>query len=139
MDKRELPRMLEDASAANMQVFGATCLYQYCVAKGIHSCASVVELIDHLKSISASEDLSEWEAAGAVLQLGGRGDALPGEIESLLGQKEAVEFGILVECVVEIGIVDMYGASTDLPLQFVRRTIEILERAGIPVPEQSVE
>ena len=138
MDTCELLRMLENASTSNRQVFGAACLYQYCAAKGIQHCASVVELIGHLKSISASENLPAWEAAGAALQLSGRGDALPAEIESLLSEKDAVEFGMLVECVVEIGIVDMYGASTELPLQFARRTIEILERAEIQVPEPSV-
>lgn len=139
MDKLELLRVLENASTSNKQVFGAACLYQYCAAKGLQHCPSVLELIGHLRSISASDNLPGWAAAGAVLRLSGRGDALPADVQSLLTEEEAVEFGMLVECVVEIGIVDMFGERTALPMQFARRTIEMLERAGIQVPDPSVE
>lgn len=139
MDRYERLRMLENASTSNKQLFGAACLYQYCTAKGIQHCACVVELLAHLKSMPISENLPAWAAAGAALQLSGRGDALPAEIEPLLSGEDADEFGMLVECVVEIGLVDMFGGSTDLPLQFARRTIEMLERAGIQIPDPSLE
>jgi hypothetical protein len=115
------------------QAFGALCLLQYCEKQNIQH-KSVSQLIEHLLGLLVTKDLSQWEKKGAELELNGRGDALPSDLETTLDQGSKNEFKHLVDCVTEIGIVDMYGEQTDEPLKFLLKSMKILESNGITPP-----
>ncbi|WP_208456085.1 hypothetical protein [Burkholderia ubonensis] len=116
-----------------MQRYASSCLRRYCEVKGL-SHPAVDALLAHLDSIATSRDLAEWERKGALLDLNGRGDPIPADITFALSEEERSAFAELVESVVEVGIVDLYGAKTDLPLRFLDKAMRILERNGIPLP-----
>ena len=56
------------------------------------------------------------------------------DIEAVVPQALRREFAALVEFVVEIGIVDMYGASSERPRQMLERSIGMLDHRGVAVP-----
>jgi hypothetical protein len=120
-------------STRGLQAYGAACLVKFCAAKDISS-PHVDELIGHLLSLLVGVDLPAWEAAGARLMLAGRGDPLPEQLSTRLPQDRIRSFQELVECVVEIGLVDMYGDDSGGPAEFVGRVIAILEAGGIRAP-----
>ncbi|VWB04938.1 hypothetical protein BLA23254_00027 [Burkholderia lata] len=120
-------------SPVGMQVYAASCLRRYCDANGI-SHAAIDALLAHLDAIASAGSLSEWERKGALLELNGRGDPVPAGVESALPDGELQRFMTLVEAVVEVGIVDLYGARTDQPLAFLRKAIAVLEQGGISLP-----
>ncbi len=119
-----------------MQAKGALCLAAYCAALDIRHPA-IAELLSHLLDLQASEDLSSWEQKGASLDLTGRGDPVPGDLEAQIPPSLQREFTTLVEMVVEIGMSDIYAAPSDSPARFLQKSAEILERRGIEVPNVS--
>ena len=70
---------LKSLSIRRKQAFATLCLVEFCAASGIES-AAVGELVEHLLSILVSDNLTEWEARGAKLELAGRGDPLPDSV-----------------------------------------------------------
>ncbi len=40
----------------------------------------------------------------------------------------------MVDSVVEVGIVDLYGEKTALPIKFLDKVMQILERNRLPLP-----
>jgi hypothetical protein len=95
---------------------------------------AINDLLDHLDAIATTGSLAEWDARGSVLPLNGRGDPLPKEVENILRADEKREFMEMVDSVVEVGIVDLYGSSTNLPLNFLNKSMRILEDSRIPLP-----
>ncbi|BBA37998.1 MULTISPECIES: hypothetical protein [Burkholderia] len=130
---KELLERLAMLSPVGMQVYASSCLRRYCDANGF-SHAAIDALLAHLDSIAVAGSLPEWECSGALLELNGRGDPVPAGIESALPEGELQRFMTLVEAVVEVGIVDLYGTRTDQPLAFLRKTIAVLEQGEIPLP-----
>ncbi|MEM7351022.1 MAG: hypothetical protein AAF657_09470 [Acidobacteriota bacterium] len=120
-----------------MQACGAACLAKFCSEKGIGS-TNVDGLIEHLLLLLACTDLPAWESSGAGLELSGRGDPLPDSLVNSLTPDLARDFQRLIESVVEIGLVDMYGAVTDLPAKFLAESQRLLESNGVqpPKPEE---
>jgi len=116
------------------QAVAALCLAEFCAANGIaHS--AINELVAHLLSILTSVDLPEWEHQGSKLRLSGRGDPLPDSVAAVLPDCMSRVFAHLVECVVEVGLVDMYGGPTEEPSRFLLECIAILNSCGIrPFP-----
>ncbi|WP_198294261.1 hypothetical protein [Burkholderia ubonensis] len=133
MNGHEILAKLAGHSPAAMQRYASSCLRRYCEVKGL-SHPAVDALLAHLDSIATSRDLAEWERKGAWLDLNGRGDPIPADITFALSAEERSAFAELVESVVEVGIVDLYGAKTDLPLRLLDKAMRILERNGIPLP-----
>lgn len=124
---------MRNMSTRELQAYGAACLAKYCAAKGVQS-PPVEELIEHLLLLMTSSSLPAWEAAGCALEMTGRGDPLPASLEQLLPSGNLEELDDLVESVVEIGLVDMYGPETDKPLKYALRAQGILESAGVQPP-----
>ncbi|MBO6505427.1 MAG: hypothetical protein JJ850_09085 [Kordiimonadaceae bacterium] len=62
--------------------------------------------------------------------MSGRGDDLPASLVQQLDSKDLAEIGHLVELVVEIGIVDMYGTTTKMPLKLAEKCREFLHLRG---------
>lgn len=121
-------------SNRELQACGALCLHRFCSAKHI-SHPNIDELVEHLLTMLVSTDLVGWERKGAGLELSGRGDPVPAELETLVPDDIFGDFHRLVEFVVEVGIVDMYAKSTEKPLNHLLRCLEILDANGIERPD----
>lgn len=116
------------------QAYGALCLARYCKSKVI-SHKDIFTLINHLASILVANNLGQWAQQGALLNITGRGDPIPHNLEISLRNGRYDEFVKLVESVVEIGLVDMYGAPTTLPDEFLAESLSILKNNDICAPE----
>jgi hypothetical protein len=124
---------LKKMTTRQKQVFAAKCFSKYCKEKGIiHH--SINELIEHLISIENFENIVDWEHKGGELELAGRGDELPKSLDSIISLNDKNSFTVLLESVVEVGIVDMYGAETENPTIFLKKCIAILEKNNISIP-----
>ena len=118
---------LAQRSTRELQAYGAACLAAFALAKGIRH-AGIRELVEHLLGALQAEDLGRWDSQGAALPLSGRGDELPKEIASI------PDVAQLVDCVVEIGLIDLYAGDTGAPASFAGEAIDILRRNGIQAP-----
>lgn len=116
-----------------MQAYAAMCLLAYC--DHIHVRHEMIDdLIKHLFSILIAKDLSAWEQAGTLIAITGRGDPIPVEIENSIPENYRDSFITMVNCSVEVGIVDMYGENTRQPREFLNRCIGILQSFGFELP-----
>jgi len=79
----------------------------------------------------SAQNLPEWEQRGSALDITGRGDPLPDSVAKIIPSASLDTFIELVECCMEIGIIDMYGASTEQPLTFLGKCIDFLRRGSI--------
>lgn len=120
-----------------MQAYAALCLRQFCENWAIRH-EFINELVLHLMQIMTAQDLSEWEQRGAVLKITGRGDPLPIGVIDNIPTDILDDFNNFVELCVEVGIVDMYGASTEQPLNFLEKCIDILKRNNIEFPDPNL-
>lgn len=125
---------LKTLSTRELQAYGAACLAKFCADNGISS-SDVDQLVAHLLDLLTCQDLPGWESTGARLGLAGRGDRLPMQLEAAVSPDLVGVVRHLVESVVEIGLVDMYGAETDQPLEFALRAVDILESHGVHPPD----
>lgn len=116
-----------------MQAYAALCLWQFCENLGIRH-EAIYELVMHLLSIISAKDLPEWEQRGTSLCITGRGDPLPVDVVDNIPSNILDDFTDLVENCVEVGIVDMYGASTEQPSNFLKNCIDILQRRNVEPP-----
>ncbi|WP_200877999.1 hypothetical protein [Burkholderia paludis] len=82
--------------------------------------------------------MAEWDSRGTLLDLNGRGDPMPDSLKDMLHGEDLCDFLILVDNVVEVGIVDLYGERTDLPLRFLDEAMCILEGSSISLPDLAV-
>jgi len=83
--------------------------------------------------VLVADDLADWEVDGGKLELSGR-DPLPAGVTKTLTPEAAEALLSLVAMVVEIGLVDAYGADTTEPLRFTNLSVEFLESEGISAP-----
>ncbi|WP_110955879.1 hypothetical protein [Anaerosinus massiliensis] len=126
--------LLQSMSIRKKQAYAALCLANFCAEKRIvHE--SIKELIEHLLSILIEKNLVKWESAGCSLEISGRGDPLPDHIKMIVPSEIYGVFNHLVESVVEVGIVDMYGAISDEPLKFLLESIKIVQSSGVQIPD----
>ena len=116
-----------------LQIYAAVCVWEYCNSLRI-SHESIGELLRHLVGLASAEYLPDWEQNGCGLAITGRGDPIPEDVMALVPVDSQRSFFELIEAAVEVGIVDMYGATTYQPARFVGRCIAILEEAGLKPP-----
>lgn len=119
--------------ARDLQLYAALCLEIYCKWKGF-SHPSIDQLIKHLNDYPLNNELPAWERRGASLSLNGRGDEIPHDLVALISPKSIDEFSAVVESVVEVGLMDMHGAATDLPFMFLNKVVSILRCNNIDLP-----
>lgn len=115
------------------QAFAALCLAKYCSANKIFH-FTISELIEHLLSILIYHNLSDWEDKGTKLKITGQGDPLPDSLKEIAPKDKLDKLNHLIESVVEVGIVDLYGATTDEPYKFLKECLRILEKNKISPP-----
>lgn len=120
-------------SVRDLQLYAAACLEAYCLSKGIAHPA-VDDLVKHLEGYPEKDHLLAWERAGAQLALNGRGDDLPQSLVALLAPEDCEGFSSLVDSAVEVGMVDLYGGATDLPVMFLHKITALLRRNLIELP-----
>lgn len=84
--------------------------------------------------MSTAKSLPDWEQRGLETEIIGRGESIPELIMAVVPVSDRKSFSELVEYSVEVGIVDMYGATTQLPFKFVCECLSILEKGGIEKP-----
>lgn len=116
-----------------MQMYAGLCLWQFCSHFKVKH-PLIDQLLLHLMKLMTASDLPRWEQDGAFLDITGRGDPLPEEISLLLSPDNLHRFNALVENCVEVGLVDMYGAPTDKPANFLQRVMDILSDSNVPLP-----
>jgi hypothetical protein len=125
---------LDELSTRELQAYGALCLATFCGAAGIRHRA-ITELIVHFVSLLSADRLPDWEVAGGRLLLAG--DALPSNVVRDVPANLRADFNALVESTIEIGIIDMYGAATQMPRRFALQCREILHKHGYEAPSAS--
>lgn len=126
--------LLQHISIRKKQAYAALCLASFCTKKQIFH-QGIKELIEHLLSILIKENLVKWENEGCNLEITGRGDPLPDSLKAILPEDIYHFLNHLIECVVEVGIVDMYGSLSDKPLVFLLESIKIIKASGVEIPD----
>ncbi|UYA58779.1 hypothetical protein U1R68_18875 [Pectobacterium colocasium] len=121
-------------SPRELQHYASDCLQAYCRAKLIQHPA-IDTLITHLNCYPENGSLVEWERKGALLPLNGRGDDIPQDLTLSMSPQDIEAFSYLVDIAVEVGIVDIYGTPTTLPVEFVGKIAMILSHNNIDLPE----
>jgi len=120
-----------------LQAYASLCLWKFCNHLNVkHN--SINELVRHLISILIANNLPEWEQRGVAIAITGRGDPLPQDVEKIIPVESVEIFNSLVESCVEVGIVDMYGASTNKPYEFVGHCVMLLKQSGIDIPSTDI-
>ncbi|RFA24286.1 hypothetical protein CAI21_22285 [Alkalilimnicola ehrlichii] len=125
--------MISTFNKRQLQAYAAICLWTFCHHLGIKN-DSITKLFEHLMAMLTTNSLPDWERNGAVLDITGRGDPLPVDVEKEIPQEHFEVFNSLLENCVEVGIVDMYGDSTEQPIKFLEKCLNALERSGIEPP-----
>lgn len=126
-------RNSKELSVREKQFLGGLCVAIYCKHLLIRS-KPIQEYVNHLLSILVCKDILEWERKGASLELMGRGEPIPPEVKSLFRQSDVPDFVLLIEYSSEIGIVDLFGASTEYPDVFLQKCIEIIGKHALELP-----
>lgn len=124
---------LQYLSIRGKQAYAALCLVQFCAAKRITH-VSITQLVEHLLSILVADNLPDWERKGACIELTGRGDPLPVAVKEVVPEHLRQTFCCLVDSVVEVGIINMYGATNEEPFRFLYQCMNILEKNGVKLP-----
>ena len=127
------PHLDSQISTRVMQAYGAACIVKFCAAKSISS-EDVTALVEHLLNVLTSSNLQDWEVSGTRLSLSGRGDPLPKELVRRMPPSLLEPLHHLVECVVEIGLIDMHGAVTSGPVKFLERVRALLAPSSVEPP-----
>jgi hypothetical protein len=125
---------LRTLSPRDFQRYASKLLRAYCEAKSIRH-EAIDELTAHLDSFPDGGGLAVWEKKGALLPLNGRGDDMPSDLEQSIPSQVIDDFRRVIDCAVEVGIVDIYGAPTDSPVKFIEKISSIVRKNDIDFPQ----
>ncbi|MCA9803983.1 MAG: hypothetical protein KC777_18565 [Cyanobacteria bacterium HKST-UBA02] len=101
-------------------------------------CKEIDDFVEHcwkLATVSTPDEFVDWEQNGPELFRSGLGDPLPVELEDRLPATLKPTLPELLECVVEIGMCDAYGATTDDSRIYLQKVISILRKHDVPIPK----
>ncbi|MCG8544127.1 MAG: hypothetical protein MJE12_07965 [Alphaproteobacteria bacterium] len=124
---------LKKLTTRKKQAYGALCLARYCEHKAYRH-PSLDALVQHLLLLLIAPDIPEWGESLSALDLNGLGDPLPTSLEEIVDPGARSDFQLLVVSAVEIGVCDLYGAASHLPLDFALKCVEVLRSNGIEPP-----
>jgi hypothetical protein len=120
-------------------VIGAICLERFCrnLAINMEAMRPLLQVYWAFPSTEHITDLDDWRAELKFFWMEDDEEMPPGIIERLnhLGQPIKEDFTSVLNAVAEIGMGDMYGATTDVPWASLIATFAVLERHGIPLPD----
>ncbi len=127
---------LEKASIREKQAIGALCILSFCEKYSINY-KGIDELTNHLFELLVSENLPNWNQKGLNIEIIGRGDNLPTSLKNIIPENLFEDFYKLIDNAIEIGIVDLFGQTTDHPKLFLSNCINILSKHVIKleIPE----
>lgn len=125
-------------SIKEQQAYGGICLVLFCKKYAIDS-AEVNDYIHHLLHILRADNITLWERKGLELAIVGRGEPIPKEVLNLSPKEVRTDFMNLIEFSSEIGIIDLYGAFTRNPANFLKKCRKILKRHKILIPQLSAK
>ncbi|VVN43085.1 hypothetical protein PS684_05678 [Pseudomonas fluorescens] len=130
----EISSELSMFSPRDLQLYASKLLQTYCTAKSFQHCA-INNLIAHLNNYPETHNQNEWEKIGALLPLNGRGDDMPSDLTQSIPPQDIDDFCQIVDSAVEVGIVDLYGAPTDLPAKFIEKMSLIFSKNKIDISQ----
>lgn len=133
MNVNETPKNIPD-NVRVLQAFCSLCIKRYCEHFGINH-PEITRLITHLFGVLEADYLPEWERRGASLTITGRGDSWPDIIKKVIPLENVDELDDLIQSCIEVGLVDLYGASTNEPKKIAGRCANVLSERGISIPE----
>lgn len=119
------------------QAYAAICLWVFCAHLKIHH-DSITKLLTHLVNMLTADSLPKWEQEGLDLEIVGRGEPLPSNVKAVVPKEHLEVFSSFIESCIEVGIVDMYGESTELPSQFLEECVNVLKAFEISIPSPEV-
>lgn len=93
----------------------------------------IAKLIAHLRAMPTERGWPEWEQAGTLVRLTGRGDATPPDIREVIPCELLEAFELLVYLCVGVGIDDAYGEPTGRPEHNLHEAMLLLERLGVKI------
>ena len=125
---------MKPLSNRQMQAWAALCVQRYCATRGIRH-PDIDALIQHLASILVAADLPEWAAELGRLRISGLGDPIPSDVLAAVPRRHQESFHKIVEFAVEVGMSDMFGASTGEPLRSMNGCRDILSTEFIKAPD----
>lgn len=134
----ELSQALAKLSPAALQRYASRLLKTYCEAKSIRHSA-IEKLIAHLDDFPECGGLTDWEREGATLPLNGRGDDMPPDLFQSISSQDIDDFRVIVDCAVEVGLVDMYAARTEFPIRLIERISSIFFESSIDLPKLKID
>jgi len=117
-------------SIRDKQVAGAIALLLFCERFKIHH-EGLAELINHLFDITIAVHLGKWEQKGLIIEIIGRGEPVADTVLQGLDKFVKDDLSGLIEFVTEIGIADMYGATTNQPSLFLEKALQVLKKNNI--------
>lgn len=117
-------------SIREKQAIGAICILAFCRKYKIKH-KGIFELSDHLLNLLVSNDLSIWNEAGLNIDIIGRGEPFTYELQNFLSNEIRSILYNLIDNVVEIGIIDLFGGLTSSPGFFLNQAISILKNHGV--------
>jgi hypothetical protein len=123
----------DDFNIRQLQAYAAISMLSLCEKFKINH-KEIDQLIFHLLAMLTAESLPEWERIGANLSVSGRGDPLPMAVENSIKGIDTVSFREIMESCVEIGIIDMYGESTNQPRNFLEKCLRKITSHGVELP-----
>lgn len=121
-------------SVRQKQAYAGLCLLAFCRHFNVQQPA-LFALAKHLFSMLSAVDLPAWEERGTKLELSGFGDPLPEELKQKFPKIIQASAEEIVNCASTIGVVDMYGALTDRPDEYLRVVVRLVTEAGVSVPD----
>ena len=117
-------------SIREKQAIGAICILAFCRKHNIKY-KGIIELSDHLLNLLVSNDLLAWNEAGLNINIIGRGEPFPYELQNLLSKEISNILYSLIDNVVEIGMIDLFGELTSSPEMFLKESLKILTKYGV--------
>lgn len=117
-------------SIREKQAIGVLCILCFCKQNNIKY-FGVLELSNHLLNLLINEDLANWNDNGLNLKIIGRGEPFPEELNTLLPHNIKDIFYNLIDNVIEIGLIDLFGELTDYPNIFLSNALDILKEQKI--------
>lgn len=114
------------------QAIGAISILFFCEKYLIYH-KSIGELVEHLFEILISENLPKWDQDGLKMDIIGRGELLPEKVDEIIKPELKNDFFQLIEFVIEIGVVDLFGENTNYPNLFLKKAFDILKKHSITI------
>ncbi|WP_282079661.1 hypothetical protein [Aquimarina algiphila] len=117
-------------SIREKQAIGTLCILSFCKKYNI-TYKGIEELTNHLFELLITENLPDWNQKGLGIEIIGRGDDIPTTLKKSIPEYLFEDFYKLIDNTIEIGIVDLFGETTDLPKTFLSNCINILNEHTI--------